>query len=56
MCVCVCDPCGVKISVCKLVLTGIYSAGFVVSLSGVSDNKLKGKNHGAARMAGFVEC
>ena len=30
--------CGVKISWCKLVLTGIYRVCFVISLSGGSDN------------------
>ena len=36
--VCVCVSCGVKISMCKLVLTGIYSVCFVISLNGGSDN------------------
>ena len=38
MCECVCVSCGVKISVCKLVLTSIYSVCFVISLSRGSDS------------------
>ena len=52
---CLCVSCGVKIIMCKLVLTSTYSVCFVVSLRGGRDNKLEGKNHGAARKALWIK-